>query len=136
MWSQGRVYALKCDGEQAKTWNTIKLLYSGIAHQPCNEDVQPQVGIPIRLCIMILCWQSKNDWWIKTMLSNAQHAKCKQVKTQHVYCQNESIITNKSIIRKALPSWKMLNLKSKRCMKAQLKNSRIDLHPLLVKRNG
>ena len=52
------------------------------------------------------------------MLSNAQHAKRKQVKTQDVYCQNESIITKKLIIRKALPAWKMLNLKSKRCMKA------------------
>ena len=55
----------------------------------------------------------------KAMMTSAQNAKSKQINTQHVNCQIESIITNKSTIYQALPSWKMLNLKSKRCMKAQ-----------------
>ena len=54
-------------------------------------------------------------------MTSAKDAKSKQINTQHANCQNESIITNKSTICQALPSWKMLNLKSKRCMKAQPK---------------
>ena len=45
---------------------------------------------------------------------SAQNAKRKQINSQHVNYQNENIITNKSAICQALPSWKMLNLKSKR----------------------
>ena len=52
-------------------------------------------------------------------MTSAQNAKNKQINTQHANYQNESIATNKSAICQALPSWKMLNLKSKRCMKAQ-----------------
>ena len=52
---------------------------------------------------------------------SAQIAKSKQINTQYANYQNESIITNKSAICQALPSWKMLNLKYKRCMKAQPK---------------
>ena len=40
--------------------------------------------------------------------------KNKQINTQHANCQSENIVTNKSTIYQALPSWKMLNLKSKR----------------------
>ena len=40
--------------------------------------------------------------------------KTSKINTQHANCQNESINTNKSAICQALPSWKMLNLKSKR----------------------
>ena len=52
---------------------------------------------------------------------STQNAKRKQINTQHANYQNESIITNKSIIYQALPTCKMLNLKYKRCMKAQPK---------------
>ena len=52
---------------------------------------------------------------------NTQNAKRKRINTQHANYQNESIITNKSTICQALPSWKMLNPKYKRCMKAQPK---------------
>ena len=38
---------------------------------------------------------NKTDWWTKIMMTNTQNAKCKQVKTQHVNCQNESIVTKK-----------------------------------------
>ena len=68
------------------------------------------------------------------MMTSAQNAKSKQINTQHANCQDESIITNKSTIYQALPLWKMLNLKSKRCMKAQSKKSRTDLHFLLIER--
>ena len=67
-------------------------------------------------------------------MTSAQNAKSKQINTQHANYQNESIITNKSAICQALPSRKMLNLKSTRCMKAQPKKSRIDLHFLLIER--
>ena len=52
---------------------------------------------------------------------SAQNATRKQIDTQHANYQNENIITNKSAICQALPSWKMLNLKSERYMKAQPK---------------
>ena len=52
---------------------------------------------------------------------SAQNAKCKQINTQHANYQSENIITSKSTICQALSSWKMLNLKSKRYMKAQPK---------------
>ena len=52
-------------------------------------------------------------------MTNAQNAKSKQNDTEHANYQNESTITNKSTIYQALLSWKMLNLKSKRCIKAQ-----------------
>ena len=52
-------------------------------------------------------------------MTSGQNTKSKQVNTKHANCQNESIITNKSTIYQALPLGKMLNLKSKRCMKAQ-----------------
>ena len=67
-------------------------------------------------------------------MTNAQNARSKQINTQHANYQNESIITNKSTICQALPSWKMLNPKSKRCMKAQPKKSRTNLHLLLIER--
>ena len=51
-------------------------------------------------------------------MTSAQNEKSKQINTQHANFQNESIITNKSTIYQAFPSWKMLNLKSKRYMKA------------------
>ena len=66
------------------------------------------------------------------MMTNAQNAKMKQINTQYANYQNESIITNKSTIYQTLPSWKMLNPKSKRCMKVQPKKSRTDLHLLLI----
>ena len=66
------------------------------------------------------------------MMTSAQNAKSKQINTQHANCQNESIVTNKSTICQALSSWKMLNLKSKRYMKAQPKKSRTDLHLFLI----
>ena len=68
------------------------------------------------------------------MMTSAQNAKSKQINTQHANCQNQNIITNKSTIYQALPSWKMLNLKSKICMKAQSNKSRTDLHFLLIER--
>ena len=67
-------------------------------------------------------------------MTSAKEANSKQINTQHANCQNESIITNKSTICQAFPSWKMLNLKSKKCMKTQLKKSRTDLHFLLIER--
>ena len=66
------------------------------------------------------------------MMISAQNAKSKQINTQYANYQNESIITNKSTICQALPSWKMLNPKSKRIMKAQPKKSRTDLHLFLM----
>ena len=62
------------------------------------------------------------------MMTSAQNVKSKQINTQHANYQNESIATNKSAICQALPLWKILNLKSERCMKAQPKWSGIDLH--------
>ena len=47
-------------------------------------------------------------------MTNVRNAKNKQINTQHADCQSENIVTNKSTICQALPSWKMLNLKSKR----------------------
>ena len=67
------------------------------------------------------------------MMTSAQNAKSKQINTQHVNYQNENIITNKSVICQALPSWKMLNPKFKRCMKTQPKKSRTNLHLLVIK---
>ena len=52
-------------------------------------------------------------------MTNAQNMKSKQINTRHAKYQNENIITNKLTICQALPSWKMLNLKSEKCMKAQ-----------------
>ena len=52
-------------------------------------------------------------------MTSAQNAKNKQINTQHANYQNESIATNKSAICQALPSWKILNLKFEKCMKAQ-----------------
>ena len=40
--------------------------------------------------------------------------RANKINTHRANYQNESIITNKSTICQALPSWKMLNLKSKR----------------------
>ena len=68
------------------------------------------------------------------MMTSAQNAKSKQINTQLANYQNQNIITKKSTIYQALPSWKMLNLKSKICMKAQSKKSRTDLHFLLIER--
>ena len=56
---------------------------------------------------------------INTHRANCQNEKSKQNNTQHANYQNENIVTNKSTICQALLSWKMLNLKSKRCMKTQ-----------------
>ena len=66
------------------------------------------------------------------MVTSAQNENSKQINTQHANCQSENIITNKSTICQALPSWKMLNPKSKRIMKAQPKKSRTDLHLFLM----
>ena len=68
------------------------------------------------------------------MVTSAQNENSKQINTQHANCQSENIITNKSTICQVLPSWKMLNLKSKRCMKAQSKKMRSNLHFLLIER--
>ena len=40
--------------------------------------------------------------------------RANKINTHRANYQNESIITNESAICQALPSWKMLNLKSKR----------------------
>ena len=40
--------------------------------------------------------------------------RANKINTHRANYQNESIITNKLAICQALPSWKMLNLKSKR----------------------
>ena len=66
------------------------------------------------------------------MMTSAQNTKSKQINTQHANYQNENIITNKSTICQALSSWKMLNPKFKRCMKAQPKKPRTDLYLLLI----
>ena len=67
-------------------------------------------------------------------MTSAQNAKSKQINTQHTNYQNKNIVTNNSTICQDLPSWKILNLKSKRCMKARPKKSRIDLHLFLIEK--
>ena len=81
----------------------------GYAHQPCKEDVQPQMGMPNKTMYWNTMLTNEIDWWTKKKLPKTQNAKCKQAKTQHVNCQNKNIITNKLIIYKALSSWKILN---------------------------
>ena len=40
--------------------------------------------------------RNKMDWWTKIMMTNTHNAKYKQVKTQHVNYQNESIVIKKN----------------------------------------
>ena len=104
-------------------------------HPSSNENVQPQIDNAKQDHVS---WhhadKTKLTEWMTTMMTNARNTKSKQINSQHANCQNESIVTNKSTICQALPSWKMLNLKSKRCMKAQPRWSRADLHLLLIEK--
>ena len=68
------------------------------------------------------------------MMTSAQNAKSKQINTQHMNYQNKNIVTNNSTLCQDLPSWKILNLKFKRCMKAQPKKSRTDLYLFLIEK--
>ena len=103
------------------------------AHPSCNENVQPQIGNAKQDHVSWHhVWQNRTNWWIRTMMTSVRNLRSKQINTQHDNYQNENIVTNKSTICQALPSWKMLNLKSKRCMTTQPRWSRTDLRLLLI----
>ena len=104
-------------------------------HPSCNENVQPQIDNAKQDHVS---WhhadKTKLTEWMTTVMTNAWNTKSKQINAQHDNCQSENIVTNKSTICQVLLSWKMLNLKSERCMKAQPKWSRTDPHLLLIER--
>ena len=63
-----------------------------------------------------------------------QNASKLKLNMSIVKMKTSSLKKKKSIICLALLSWKMLNPKSKRCMKAPQEDSRTDLHHFLIKR--
>ena len=68
------------------------------------------------------------------MMTNAQNTRADKSTLNMSTVKMKASSLKKATTYQALPSWKMLNLNSTRCMKAQPRKLRIDLHLLLIKR--